>query len=126
MWFLFFIEDALDANELVSGVFQSYYRLITRKAAIANSACLISTSDANEAAINQNGRNTMEELNEIFASTSSQSNVESTMSSTPLEPTVLNSPSGLDKGNGYLRNDRYLLKIKLFCIYRLHRNVAID
>lgn len=94
------LDDAFEANDLVTEVFRKYHQLIIKNRPKYANSCLISTqSSTNGSAGNssQNGtgaaRNTMDELHEIFASTSnsnaSHSNGKPIMASlTPLEPTL--------------------------------------
>lgn len=89
-WFFFFIDDALEANELVTAVFEKYRQLIIKNRS-KNSSSLISTPSATVSSQNGTNKNTMDELNEIFASSSSNSNIshsntKPTMTLTPLEP----------------------------------------
>lgn len=90
--FIYFIDEALDANELVTDVFQKYYQLIIRKMPNTANSCLISTSNANESATSQNGRNTLDELSEIFASTNVTSTNSSANPITVMSPTKLLEP----------------------------------
>lgn len=101
------LDDALEANDLVTEVFKKYHQLVVKNRSRKTSACLISTPNACGAAATmaQNGNNTknsMDELNEIFASSSaginaSHSNTKNIMTFTPLEPTPVAAKS---KTNG--------------------------
>lgn len=89
-----FVDDALEANDLVTTVFQKYQQLVMKNRSKTTNACLISTPSVSTAS-NGNGtsRNTMDELHEIFASSSSnnpigQSNPKPEISLAPLEPTL--------------------------------------
>lgn len=105
-FFIDFIDDALEANELVTSVSQKYIQILSRNKSKNSNPCLISTSEASSLANNQNGtaRNTMDELNEIFASSgsgsgssgsnsiNSHSNIRATLNAKLLEPTMASVP----------------------------------
>ena len=108
------LDDALEANDLVTEVFRKYHQIIIKNRPKYANACLISTqnSAANGSAANRNGqngtnntnKNTMDELHEIFASTSNtnatHSNGRSVMTTlTPLEPTTLAATKVKSNGN---------------------------
>lgn len=100
-----FVDDALEANDLVHSVSQNYHQLLVKNKPKNANACLISTSDASSMA-GQNGsaRNTMDELNEIFANNSggscsstsnsnnNHSNIKPTLNAKLLEPTMASAP----------------------------------
>lgn len=102
-------DDALEANDLVTEVFKKYHQMVQRNRLRNASTCLISTPNASAVTTqNGNNRNTMDELNEIFSSSSnnaSHSNAKPIMTFTPLEPT----PAAA-KANG---NSRHLIKTYL-------------
>lgn len=86
----FCTDDALEANDLVTAVFRKYHQLIVKLNTKNASNCLISTpSSSNVPTQNGTNKNTMDELHEIFASSSnvSHSNSKPTMNFAPLEPT---------------------------------------
>lgn len=108
------LDDALEANDLVTEVFRKYHKIIIKNRPKYANACLISTqnSAANGSTANvnrQNGtnntnKNTMDELHEIFASTSNtnatHSNGKPIMTSlTPLEPTTIAMTKVKSNGN---------------------------
>lgn len=64
---IFIAEDALDAGEFINEVFQKYHRLIIKGLPNETSSSLINTTNPRSTVCNQNGKNTMDELNEIFA-----------------------------------------------------------
>ncbi|XP_031625455.1 ADP-ribosylation factor-binding protein GGA3 [Contarinia nasturtii] len=87
------LDDALEVNDLVAEVFHKYHRLVIKNRPKCASSSLISTPQTS-AVSSQNGtsKNTMDELQEIFAnsSTSNASNANNAnpiMAMTPLEPT---------------------------------------
>lgn len=100
-----FVDDALEANDLVISASQKYHQLLVKNKLKDPNACLISTSDASASA-SQNGtaKNTMDELNEIFSSSGSgsgggsggvsansihsNSHMKPTLNLKPLEPTM--------------------------------------
>lgn len=88
---ILFADDALEANELVTEVFKKYHQLVVRNRSRNANVCLISTPNASAVTTqNGNNKNTMDELHEIFASSSSNashSNAKPIMTFTPLEPT---------------------------------------
>lgn len=79
---IFFIslDDALEANDLVTEVFRKYHQLIIKNRPRHANSCLISTQNsanggggatANDSQSSTNSsKNTMDELQEIFATTS--------------------------------------------------------
>lgn len=92
------LDDALEANDLVTDVFKKYHQLVVKSRSRKTSACLISTPNESGGAVTTNGnktKNTMDELNEIFATSSnssttnnaSYSNAKPIMTFMPLEPT---------------------------------------
>lgn len=109
------LDDALEANDLVTEVFRKYHQIIIKNRPKYVNACLISTqnSSANGSAANGNGqngsnntsKNTMDELHEIFASTSSNTNATHSNGKpimttlTPLEPTTLATPKVKSNGS---------------------------
>lgn len=84
----FLLDDALEANDLVTAVFQKYHQLVIKNK--SNNANLLVSTPHTSNVSHQNGtnRNTMDELNEIFASSSkmNHSNTKPTMTFSTLEP----------------------------------------
>lgn len=88
-----FVGEAVDVNELLTDVFKKYNELITNK---SSSLCLITphpTNTSNSSAATttrSNGsQNTMDELNEIFATSSEQATSKPTMDFTPSKPSTV-------------------------------------
>lgn len=104
------LDDALEANDLVTTVSHKYHQLLVNNKPKNSNACLISTSDPKAVASCQNGtaKNTMDELSEIFLSsgsgssnsnTNSHSNAQPALNSTPLEPILVSAPAVNKNGN---------------------------